>query len=65
MFSSFSFKIFYLNKYKNIKKAQQSLNDAFGLNIKYLLSIAAAKNLKKVNKRELCAQRNEILLKID
>ncbi len=50
---------------EQFKKAQQNLNDTFGLNIKYPLSIAAIKNLNKVNKRELCVQRNKILLKID
>jgi len=50
---------------EQFNKAQQSLNDAFGLNIKYPLSIAATKNLEKVNKRELCVQRNKILFKID
>ncbi len=50
---------------EQFNKAQQSLNDAFGLNIKYPLSIAAAKNLNKTNKRELCVQRNKILLKIN
>jgi len=46
-------------------KAQQSLNDVFGLNINYPLSIATFKNSKKVNKRELCVQRNKTFLKID
>jgi len=50
---------------EQFNKAQQSLNDAFGLNIKYPLSIVATKNLKKFNKRELCVQRDKILLKID
>jgi len=50
---------------EQFNKAQQSLNDAFGLNINYPLSIAATKNLNKVNKRELCVQRNKTLLKID
>ncbi len=50
---------------EQFNKAQQSLNNAFGLNIKYPLSIATTKNLKKVNRRELCIQRNKILLKID
>jgi len=50
---------------EQFNKAQQSLNNVFGLNIKHPLSIAAAKNLNKVNKRELCIQRNKILLKID
>ncbi len=50
---------------QQFNKVQQSLNDVFGLNIKYPLSIAATKNLNKVNKRELCVQRNKILLKID
>ncbi len=50
---------------KQFNKAQQSLNNEFGLNIKYPLSITAAKNLNEINKRELCVQRNKILLKID
>jgi len=50
---------------EQFNKAQQSLNNAFGLNIKYPLSVAATKNLKKINKRELCIQRDKILLKID
>jgi len=50
---------------EQFNKAQQSLNDTFGLNIKYPLSIVATKSLDKVNKRKLCVQRNKTLLKID
>ena len=50
---------------KQFNKAQKSLNDAFGLNINYPLSIIATKNLNEVNKRELCVQRNKTFLKID
>ncbi len=50
---------------KQFNKEQEVLKNLFGLKIKYPLSIVATKNLKKVNKRELCVQRNKTLLKID
>ncbi len=50
---------------EKFKKTQQVLKNQFGLKIKYPLSIAAGKDLKEGNIRELCVQRNKTLLKID
>lgn len=46
-------------------KAQRLLNNQFGLNIKYPLSIVADKNLKEVNVRGFGVQKDNKFLKID
>jgi len=50
---------------EKFNKTQQVLNNQFGLKIKYPLSIAAGKDLKEGNIRELCVRKEKELLKID
>jgi len=54
--------VFYREQFN---KARQSLNDVFGLNIKYPFSITAVNNLEGDNTEELIAQKDGGVLKID